>query len=530
MDSTTRTGQLSGLFIVLVAATVLAGAGVADDAEVEGTFTMNGTTVELTHGYVAEDDGDFVIYLTDRQVEYRKLDKLWTRRDVNYVQLSFGPDGSNFGQDLRHEVKGSVISGGGTQEVEFDAFGPEAFVGRAYLPEPVEFFDQTYQYEVSFKLRLPSLEDLGGSVLPAGGGEPGAAYLVWNAACLEGDPEVLKQLLPPEEAAELDGEYAEEALEFILMMTPSEVTVVGGVLFEDEAELEIEGLMDGARGHGKVTMVQHGELWVETATKWRGGPVETDQPEPEEEVAEDEQGARRYTTEVVGDLTAAVVSYFFYGDQVFPGPTDGWAEISSYAEDLGHHMAHLPTTDAWGHAILYRSEHPDEGFRIASPGPDGEPFDGPGSDDIVASEGGFLSGWRHAGGDETYTRLKQRDTARWIIEARSVLEAYAVEEFGYPRRSEWTDFDFVAPTISEHPVLSKYSAYTLQKIPVNDAWGRAFQYWSDGGSYLLVSAGPDRGMDQDWMTETEPAQPDGDDIVIKDGFLHFAPEGVGMPN
>jgi len=36
-------------------------------------------------------------------------------------------------------------------------------------------------------------------------------------------------------------------------------------------------------------------------------------------------------------------------------------------------------------------------------------------------------------------------------------------------------------------------------------------------------------MDQDWTTETEPANPDGDDIVIKDGLLHFVPEGAGVP-
>jgi len=218
-----------------------------------------------------------------------------------------------------------------------------------------------------------------------------------------------------------------------------------------------------------------------------------------------------------------------HNDLVFPGPTDGWAEISNYAEELGHRMAQLPVTDAWGHAILYRSEHPDKGFRIASPGPDGETFEGPGSDDIVTDESGWVSGAQHSGGDETYTRLKQRDTARSIIEARSVLEAYSVEEFGYPERSDWTNFDFVAPTISKHPVLSTYSAYSLQRIPVNDAWGRPFHYWSDGGSYLQVSAGPDWGMDQDWTTETEPANPDGDDIVIKDGLLHFVPEGVGVP-
>jgi len=526
MISTARAIRLLGFLVVFVAAVALSAPAVADDGEVEGAFTMNGQTAKLAYGYVTMDDGDYVIYLTDVPVEYRKLDRLWTQPDVNYVHLEFGPDGSNFRQDLKHVARSSIISGGGTQKIEFETFGPEVFAGRVYLQEPVEFFDSTYQYDVTFKLRLPSLEDLGGSLLPVGGGEPGEAYLAWNAALAKGDLDAIKKLLPPEAAAELESEEAEEDLEFMLLMMPTEVTVTGGTLFGDEAELGIEGVMDGARGHGTITMVKQGDFWVETRTKWYGGPIELDEIEP----AEGDEGARRYTTDLIGDLGLAISAHLLYEDADYPGTTEGWVEISAIADVLSPRMGEVPATDAWGHAILYRCEDPSRSCEILSRGPDGEVSEGPDSDDVVWRGGAFVSGAQFSGGDELYNKLKQEDTARAIAKAANMIEAYAMEEMAYPESSGgWSAFESIAMTISEHPELSKYPANEYHRIPTQNAWHDSLLYWSDTQSFRLVSIGPDRQMEQDWIEDSEPSNPDCDDIVFGDGVFVFLPDGVEPP-
>jgi hypothetical protein len=513
--------------IAFVAAISMRLPAAADGGEVTGSITMNGQTVELKHGYVATDNGNYIIYLTDVPAEYRRLDKLWTREDVNYVELKFRADGTHFGQDIRHVARGSTISGGGTEKIEFETFGPEIFAGRAYLPEPVEFFDSSYQYDVSFSLRLPPLEDLGGTVLPAGGGAAGEAYLAWNAAVTEGDLEALKELLPPEMAAELEGEDARDVLEFIQLMMPTEVTVVGGVLYGDEAELEIEGVMDGAKGRGDITMVKHGDFWIETSSKWRAGPIETAEPEPEPEPSEELLAERRYTTDLIGSLGAAVASFIVYQGVGCPGPTDGWVEVVEFADPLGAYLNETPTTDAWGHAILYRCDESTQSFQIASPGPDGELSEDADSDDIVMRNGSFALGEEFAGGGEFYLELKQRETARALVKAAEVIEAYLMEEMSYPEQSGgWIIFDSIAMTISDHPVLSKYPSYDYRKIPKQNAWGDSFLYWSDTQSFRLASIGPDRELDQDWIEDTDPSDPEGDDIVISDGLIVFIPEGV----
>ena len=107
-----------------------------------------------------------------------------------------------------------------------------------------------------------------GEPLPAGGGEPGAAYLAFVDAIHAGDFERLKALVPPERAAMLEGEDAQDNIGFIQMMTPTDVEVVGGSSDGETAILQITGTMDGESVTGEITLVHQDGLWMATGSAW----------------------------------------------------------------------------------------------------------------------------------------------------------------------------------------------------------------------------------------------------------------------
>jgi len=70
----------------------------------------------------------------------------------------------------------------------------------------------------------------------------------------------------------------------------------------------------------------------------------------------------------------------------------------------------------------------------------------------------------------------------------------------------------------------------IAELPRTDAWRNPILYWSDGGSYRVISTGRDGRMDQDWSAVVDPAPPGGPegDIVFGDGRQIAAPEGLAL--
>jgi hypothetical protein len=64
----------------------------------------------------------------------------------------------------------------------------------------------------------------------------------------------------------------------------------------------------------------------------------------------------------------------------------------------------------------------------------------------------------------------------------------------------------------------------IRSLPVDDGWGNAFRYWSDGTRYAVVSFGPDGMADRPYTGVTAPKLEDGgDDIVVVDGAVAAVP-------
>jgi len=271
----------------LVSAVTISNSATASEPSLEGSFTANGEKVELTQVYVFPQkegfydaaDPTWTLLFVAKPVEERALDDhIW---DSAYIRLgitktsefSEEPQIEVFSQDIRFSPdQPGNISGGTYPSLELTAFGPEGFAGRVWLAEPQEFFDDTFQYDFTFSAPISHPFAPVGDPLPAGGGEPGAAFVAWCAAIHSGDIDRIRKFMPAEQAAMLDDpslkDQLVEDLEFMKMMTPTEPVVIGGSSDGDTAILQVTGTMDGEAVNGEITMTKTGDSWVSTGAEW----------------------------------------------------------------------------------------------------------------------------------------------------------------------------------------------------------------------------------------------------------------------
>ena len=281
-STTTRSSVLAFVVLSLLVLLSLPGAA-GDEATVTGTFTANGTSVELPYVYVYKldkgfyDDNDpaWTLLFVDHPIEERKLDEhIW---DGAYVELKITrtaefddkPTLQVYAQNLKlsPDAAGN-LSGGTYPELELESAGPDRFAGRVYLPEMEEFFDDTFQYDFTFSAPLSDPNAPLGEMLPADGGEPGKAYLAWVAAVHSGDLERFRKLVPEEMMTQLDDEEAKENLAMMQAFTPTDVTILSGSSDGQTAILQVEGTMDGETAKGEITLEKMAGKWMATGSAW----------------------------------------------------------------------------------------------------------------------------------------------------------------------------------------------------------------------------------------------------------------------
>lgn len=264
-------------------ALLVPGASADEPPSVSGSLTANGTTVELPYvyawaqekGFYNDADPTWTVLFVEHPIEARELGKtVW---DAAYVEIGITRT-AEFSDQPRLEVLSQNIklagdapgnlSGGTYPTIAIDSTGPEAFAGRIYHSEPVKFFDDTIQYDFTFSAPLSDPNAPIGEALPPDGGEPGKAYLAWVAAVHSGDLAQVKKLVSPDMAGSLEDDDAQDMLEMIAAMTPTSVKILGGSSDGQTALLEVEGMMDGEKVHGTITLEKQGDLWVSTDSSW----------------------------------------------------------------------------------------------------------------------------------------------------------------------------------------------------------------------------------------------------------------------
>ncbi len=102
--------------------------------------------------------------------------------------------------------------------------------------------------------------------LGAGGGEPGKALLAHFEATRSGDVDRIRGEMHPDNHAQLDEMIAAGEADMIIgmmkMMTPDEITVSGGRIDGDSAEVEFSGKSEGSAVTGSASLGNSGDRWL----------------------------------------------------------------------------------------------------------------------------------------------------------------------------------------------------------------------------------------------------------------------------
>ncbi len=240
--------------------------------EATGSVEADGESIAMPHVTVHEqehpwEEGQTVVLVTlsEQEIPYLEVDDMCPGEFGNRsVQFTVDDAGET---QMTNYCFQSGNSSGQTFEVAFTTFGPEEYAGT--VSADFEVFDSAVSFHFDFAATLPS--ELPGEVLPAGGGEAGAAYLAWSEALAGDDTDLILSLLPAEQAEmfrSMPEEEQQENLEFLRLMAPTAVEVTGGRRVGDVAYLDVSATMEGEPVTGEIKLELLDGVWVAVKESW----------------------------------------------------------------------------------------------------------------------------------------------------------------------------------------------------------------------------------------------------------------------
>jgi hypothetical protein len=266
--------------VALAAATAL-GSAAGAETRATGSFRMGETRAAFSHGCAFRVWGDepgalrTMVILADRALDCAAGETALDpesgvtdpvrEADGAYVRLVIGSDGSDQGLYFYNAEPLESFSTSGNGELKVgDAAAPRS-TGTMKTAAPQEFFDETFEYDLSWSLDV-SDGPVRGSALPAGGGEAGAALVAYAKAMKADDRKALKGLMTAQRSQETfgdeDGSWFAEMWKMRREWELSEATVEGGTLDGDRATLRITGRNGaGEKVRGLVRMVREEGSW-----------------------------------------------------------------------------------------------------------------------------------------------------------------------------------------------------------------------------------------------------------------------------
>jgi hypothetical protein len=230
--------------------------------------------------------------------------------------------------------------------------------------------------------------------------------------------------------------------------------------------------------------------------------------------------------QTIQEMRSVIISVEAYklDNDTPPGPTDGFVTVEfllPHVEPV--YIRSLPVNDAWGNPFAYWSD--GEHYIIASYGADGMP-DREYADlselEISVDDFVTLDGTEAAVPLHMHRMAQAGKQKRTMADMRSIataLEAFKIDNGACPGA---TPGEVEVAWNSEHlqPIY-------IRTLPLDDAWGRPFLFWSDGESYRIASLGSDGVLDRPYeeIVRGTGTQLFTADIVFEDGeFVQF-PEG-----
>lgn len=235
-------------------------------ADARGYFRIGDSRLDVSHAIAVieevsdEDEGPHtLVFLSAAPLDPMKVAAAFDPMDAvreqepqgGYIRLCIDADGNDCGLFFSPEG----FNSGGYGELAFDRRDAQRIAGRFVLEKPEDFMGKEYQFELRFDTPITAAP---GSVLPAGGGEPGRAYNAYLAALAKGDLVVLRSMAGEEGVwryPEDDPTAAKEALKSARDGQPVQAEIQRGRLHGDEAILWVRGVdRDDIRRAGRVLM------------------------------------------------------------------------------------------------------------------------------------------------------------------------------------------------------------------------------------------------------------------------------------
>ena len=267
----------------------------------KGTLTVNGKTATLKYAYAGlepnpfdEKKDDIVIVLSDAPIPDDVLGKTElssAAREAhlkNYLKFEFREEkeagmGTFMGtwmvgnRVVSHEVLGDKSL---QSSPDFDSQVAAVAVAKDRVEATIatkgmtESLGDKVGYTVAFNAAVrprpadPTVDAKNGKPLPAGGGDPGKAYMALNKAMLTGDVAILKKLAPPGQMPPDD--QLKQMLPMMKEMAAKNVKIVSGFVSGDSATLNVVGDSMGETGKkGTIQMTQAGGVWHLVKESWK---------------------------------------------------------------------------------------------------------------------------------------------------------------------------------------------------------------------------------------------------------------------
>ena len=262
------------LLIVLLSASVSA----ADKAE--GSLTANGDVVSLSSVLVEGGFGDVSLLITEKPLPagcgvYDAI-TLADSGDLRGVAVTISSETQQIERAglnaLYHENWEGRLGNIGEPEVRLDQLDESVMKGAVSLASG-EFMDYTFSYDVSFEVALASERQvIEAEVSGQQDSSAAQAYAAYYKAMMAGQMEEGKKYVTHENAEQMTGE---EDVEFFLDMfqeLPHELTITAANENGADAELAVEGVIDGCKESQKVSakvkLEKESGQWRVTGEAW----------------------------------------------------------------------------------------------------------------------------------------------------------------------------------------------------------------------------------------------------------------------
>src|SRR3954447_4085258 len=265
------------------------------DGSATGTLKVDGSSVKLTHAIARlapnafdEKKKDVQVLLTDQPVtmetfvDDRKLYADVKSGKLQGLVVAIDDGEKPYHLQLLNAKNPMQLSGSGFFNFDATDFSDKHVSGRFFSNGEEDFMEKhKYSYDVSFAVpvqlvALPqelTLDASNGTKLPAGGGDPGKAYLAFDKAARAGSFNDMKKYASKKQPMpDLKPDELKQMIELMKLMRPSKVKVTGGFVSGDHATLTVEGedsMEKGKKTSGTIEMGLEDGGWKLLGEKWK---------------------------------------------------------------------------------------------------------------------------------------------------------------------------------------------------------------------------------------------------------------------